>query len=307
MTKTDVKALFSNDNMEALRKTKFKGEGTMGLNAAMKLVAAGVSNDDRMKVMKRLEEEVGSPPTADQLAVDYGRFLILRKQQQAIAGKEAEGLSEFMHGDFMGSRAQLMCGKVLGDAFGIHEVFGALLSPTGGLVGPGNLAVSLDPDNPIALHGTVHDAAGYLQNFHDQGPGYHYLDDKVQIIPASWPIAGQFDGIPYWVEKTSGDGVVKKTAAAVIALEKGLKTVRDAVASTIDNMLDFFRGKKDQDFEPQEDTAEEVLDTSQAIEDAVDKAQDATKQTRDPESTLGPDTPKETKDKLDAMSKFIWK
>ena len=47
----------------------------------------------------------------------------------------------------MGTTAQLRYGQVVGDAFGIDPVFGAMLNPTGGMVGPGNWAVNPGDDD----------------------------------------------------------------------------------------------------------------------------------------------------------------
>ncbi|WP_299730444.1 hypothetical protein [uncultured Tateyamaria sp.] len=317
LTKTDVTALFSTDNMDALRDAEFKGEGTPDLRKLMDQIVNGFPSQTRDEVMLGLEKVVGTPPDVKKLNLDYDRFVIVRKQQEAIGEEKATELDDEMHPDFMGSRGQLMCGKMLGDAFGIHEVFGALLNPTGGLVGPGNHLIHpmipieaghLDPDNPIALHGIVHDAAGYMNNFHDQGPGYHYLDPDLKIFGTDNPLAGQYDGIKYWISEAGDEYIATRVDAAVVAVEKALKSVRDAVASTIDNMLDVFRSKKDQAIDTAKETDEDALDTAQAIEDAVSKAADAATQAHDTASTtLGPDVPDAAKTKLDAMSGFIWK
>ncbi len=63
----------------------------------------------------------------------------------------------------MGSTSQLRYGKVVGDVFGVDPMFGAMLNPTGGLVGPDNKALDGD-STALGYHGVVHDAAGYLYN-----------------------------------------------------------------------------------------------------------------------------------------------
>jgi len=102
--------------------------------------------------------------------------------------------------------------------FKIDPVFGALLSPTGGLVGPGNVswnAASVPTDyftgSPavwaadtllhrpeVAYHGIVHDAAGYLLNYHRIGPGYNYLGLDSVTPDTSNPLSGQQPGLNYW-------------------------------------------------------------------------------------------------------------
>ncbi len=102
------------------------------------------------------------------------------------------------HEKFTGSLAQLRFGSVLGDVFGLDPVFGALISPTGGAVGPGAESISnADPNNPTVLHGTVHDAAGYLLNAHDAGPGYNYLNKSWELDTTN-PLSGQTSGTAYW-------------------------------------------------------------------------------------------------------------
>ncbi|ROH83497.1 hypothetical protein ED236_12270, partial [Pseudomethylobacillus aquaticus] len=102
--------------------------------------------------------------------------------------------------DFMGSTWQLRFGKVVGDYWGIDPVFGAMLNPTGGLVGPGENA--LDPRSiyvpaSAGYHGAYHDAMGYLFNYHEVGPGYNYLRSSIEL-PTKSPLAGQITGVPWW-------------------------------------------------------------------------------------------------------------
>ena len=56
-----------------------------------------------------------------------------------------------------------------------------------------------EPDDPLVKHGVVHDAAGYLKNYHDAGPGYDYLGREGR--DTSDPFVGQEAGIQYWLEK----------------------------------------------------------------------------------------------------------
>ncbi|MEO0380254.1 MAG: hypothetical protein AAF252_08270 [Pseudomonadota bacterium] len=313
LTKVDVTSLFDKDAMNTLRETEFKGEGTPALKDLMNEIGKGFPKRPRAEVMQGLEAVVGIPPDAKKLNLDYDRFLIVKKQQEAIAKEKdkeaATALDADMHPEFMGSRGQLMCGKVLGDSFGIHEVFGSLLNPTGGLVGPGNHAIHpmipieaghLDPDNPIAIHGTVHDAAGYLNTYHNDGPGYNYLDSDIEFFGTGNPLSGQISGIAHWTMEAGDEYVVKKVDAAALEIEKALKSVRDAVSTTVDKMMSIF--------DDQEEQAEaEALETAAAIMDAAAKASQANVQARDAASPIpGPPMEKAAKEKLDAMSGFIW-
>ncbi len=252
LTRGETEDLFSEEYMRRLKDAPIKGVGNPTLKELMREVEAGVSGPRRAEVMTGLAGIVGIPPTAERLDTDYGRFLVVRKQQMAIGGAkdaEADTLDEAMHPAFLASRGQLMFGKVLGDAFGIHEVFAALLSPTGGLVGPGNWLIPgvvkaghLAPDNPVALHGTVHDAAGYLLTFHGEGPGYNYRDSKIEILGTESPLSGQVSGIAYWVTEAGDEYLVRRVDAAVAKVEKKLAAVRSAVTGKIDAMIAKARG-----------------------------------------------------------------
>lgn len=315
LTKVDVDTLFTKDAMNALREVEIKGEGTPEMKLLMREITRGFPTMSRDSVMKALEGVVGIPPDAKKLNLDYDRFLILQKQQEIIGASDGEKnvpLNEDMHPDFMGSRGQLLSGKVVGDAFGIHEIFGALLNPTGGLVGAGNhfahpmipiKAAHLDPDNPIAVHGIVHDAGGYLNTYHDEGPGYDYLDSDIEFLNKDHPLAGQISGIAYWTVEAGDEYIVKRVDAAVVEVEKALKSVRDAVSNTVDKMMSMFRSEP----EGKAPAEGEALETANAIEDAVGKAARAAEQVYDAAMTIpGPPMAPAAKEKLDAMSGFVW-
>jgi hypothetical protein len=79
-------------------------------------------------------------------------------------------------------------------------------------VGPGNGAVDGN-DSAIGYHGAVHDAGGYLYNFHNQGPGYDYLGREGR--DTSSPLSGQRSGISYWREKLPDRGTGHKVTDSV--------------------------------------------------------------------------------------------
>lgn len=314
LTRCDAKELFDKEYMLALTEMEYRGEGNPDLKTLMREIAKGVSGSRRQEVMLDLALVVGTPPTADQLDTDYGRFLIVKKQQEANGKKkddDAPDLDEDKHPEFMGSRSQLMFGKVLGDAFGIHEVFASLLSPTGGLVGPGNWLIPnvidaghLDPDNPVALHGCVHDAAGYLYTFHDEGPGYNYLDSDIELLGTDSPMSGQISGIAFWVEEVGDDYVERRVDAAVLKVEKGLASARKAVADNIDGLLSGFRSKTKQAIQRVEGA---VLNVAEAIGNAVDKVTETVIEKRKPTvPQLSSKADPKVGDKLKKMSNFLW-
>jgi hypothetical protein len=107
--------------------------------------------------------------------------------------------------DHLASIYQLRFGQMVGDVLDIDPVFGALLSPTGGIPGAGNqrigsglMTLGGGPDVVIP-HGIAHDAAGYLFNYHNLGPGYQYAPtDSLRMWNRADPKAGQVGGIDFF-------------------------------------------------------------------------------------------------------------
>ena len=80
---------------------------------------------------------------------------------------------------FRASKDHLIFGKIVGDALGLHPSLGALLNPTGGIVGSNNSNMflrSLSILPSVRKNAITHDAMGYLRYYHGIGPGYKYLD-----------------------------------------------------------------------------------------------------------------------------------
>lgn len=112
--------------------------------------------------------------------------------------------------DHWGSRRQMLFGKVVGDSLNIHPAFAALLSPSGGIIGPGDGIASqfLDKDlkgmlneNAWEYHGATHDAAGYLYNNHAHlGPGYNYTGGP-DMFSTENALSGQWSGYAYWAKQ----------------------------------------------------------------------------------------------------------
>lgn len=108
------------------------------------------------------------------------------------------------NGAHMASSSQLRFGALVGEVLGLHPVFAALLSPTGGMVGAGNSVIraadipssSLYP--AIANHGVAHDAGGYLRLYHQVGPGYNYVPSSRSVLPDTEPLAGHISGISFY-------------------------------------------------------------------------------------------------------------
>uniref|UniRef100_A0A7M5WWB6 Uncharacterized protein n=1 Tax=Clytia hemisphaerica TaxID=252671 RepID=A0A7M5WWB6_9CNID len=135
---------------------------------------------------------------------DAEKFVAIYKKR----GCESEVLHQD-HSFYWGTRQQMLFGKVIVDWLPEHietktppmdPIFGTLLNPTGGLVGPGDLKWMhdslFDDLGPFAYHSAVHDAFGYLKTNHNSGPGYCYLNKG---IFGDWsPFGGQLFGLRYW-------------------------------------------------------------------------------------------------------------
>lgn len=204
-------------NQDALKEefidSTFQGEDSLSLRLAMmSLYNNPTSGFVYNMALTAIASERGL--SFQQAEAQYLRAINLRRQGEITyqinmkkhhPGEDHTGdvaapnLNIAQHPLFTASNGQLKFGKILGDVFGIDPVFGSLISPTGGLVGPGNsnpLLTSLDPSNPVSIHGTVHDAAGYLYNAHNIGPGYDYLD-REEGEEEHNPLSGQTN-IEWW-------------------------------------------------------------------------------------------------------------
>lgn len=108
---------------------------------------------------------------------------------------------------YWGTRQQLLAGKVIADWVDVEggpldPIFGVLLQPNAGRVGPGDTGLIhkalFDQTGHMAYHSAAHDGFGYLYITHSVGPGYDYLDREV--LDNGNCMAGQFTGIEFWVK-----------------------------------------------------------------------------------------------------------
>ena len=201
----DPKSLFQDGYLRGLVGKSYAGADSGELRSAMNTLWENRHNPNSPAAQQALQQvaNLRGQSLSDMQAGWQKYQQVLAQQEQVAQGKgidPAEGLN-WMHPHFMGSTSQLRSGQVVGDAFGVDPVFGALLNPSGGLVGPGNNAVDLD-DSSIGYHGAVHDAAGYMYNLHNTGPGYDYLGREGR--DTSSPLSGQREGIKYWRETLPG-------------------------------------------------------------------------------------------------------
>ncbi|XP_066930228.1 uncharacterized protein [Clytia hemisphaerica] len=147
----------------------------------------------------------------------YRRLLRDSKRFEKVflerAAKKAENQEEpyseelhEQHAEYWGTRQQLLAGKVICDWLSeddqpsMDPIYGVLLNPTAGRVGPGDSgfvhSLLYDNSGEWAHHSAVHDAFGYLFTFHQLGPGYNYMYRS--FFDADNPLAGQISGIDFW-------------------------------------------------------------------------------------------------------------
>lgn len=217
----------SRDYLFGLVKSSIPGAGKPDLARAMRELGTLSQKSDRdPEDLLKLLSKVRVRPIKE-LRVEYERFLELKKQ----AAQTPPPIEDLLpiHNRFTGSRSQLRSGKVVGDALGIDPVFGALLNPTGGIVGPGNQGFD-GGDSPLGYHAAVHDACGYLYKYHRIGNGYNYLNEEKRD-PAN-PLSGQVSGIRFWREHLQG-GASDRAAQWIMA---GIVTTSEASVDLARNL-----------------------------------------------------------------------
>jgi WXG100 family type VII secretion target len=193
----DPAEVFSDANLSQLVGKEYQGANSPELRRAMETIYNNRNNPDSPEVQQALRDIAqarGVP--LEKIQADYQKYQQLRAQQPS-----EEPLNSF-NADFMGRTGQLRSGDVVGQVFGVDPVFGALLNPTGGMVGPGNIAIDMG-NTAVGYHGAVHDAGGYLLNNHNVGPGYNYLN--LEDRASDNPLTGQQSGIQYWRDKVGND------------------------------------------------------------------------------------------------------
>jgi hypothetical protein len=238
LTVDNTKQVFSLDNLMTIPALEIQGAGDPELAAAMTNLQG--EHDKLTGEWKPCDPDKAQASLAivaqarginyEEISAGYQKYLqIMADRETAVyteAGQQRTAYNELdtknehrvpllsMNADsgvpdnsaHMGSSAQLRFGKMVGDALGgLDPVFGALLSPTGGLIGPGNKPV---PDAVITMaggteavtnHGIAHDAAGYLLNYHKIGPGYQYVPgDSGLVFSNKNPLGGQVAGVNFF-------------------------------------------------------------------------------------------------------------
>lgn len=169
----DPARVFAANNLQSLVGVRFAGAGSPGLRQALLALAKNPTGAELEATLRKIAELRGVP--YEQIKSQYDKFLKVQAQAASEAAEKGlpppPGLESILQSEFIGSEQQLRSGKLVGDAFGVDPVFGALLNPQGGLAA-GN---AIPPANsPGAYHAATQDAAGYLTQFHNAGPGLNY-------------------------------------------------------------------------------------------------------------------------------------
>ena len=183
---SDPADIFSDDSMRSAFRSSFniQGADSNELNGIMHLLYTNPEGKTLDYALKKLSKIRGK--NIKEIKSDYNKFLSLKSQ----AFERGGSVDKLESTEFFGMTQQLRFGKVVGDVLGIDPVFGSLLSPTGGMVGPGDSEAGKktnwvkyngpedwgipEIDSKTGWHGVYHDAGGYLRKYHDVGPGYTY-------------------------------------------------------------------------------------------------------------------------------------
>ena len=179
-----------NEDLARLLPLTPEGADSAALNSAMKQFMAA------WQAVPRSDSELDTA-VAD-IAAALPLDLVEAHQAFDLFRQEAteESLNEFKEG-FAGSKQQLLFGHVVGEVLKMPPVFAAMLSPTGGMVGPGGFSFHVK-GGVLGYHGVAHDAGGYLCRRHQVAPGYEYVIVQGSQPCETSPLAGQVSGIAFW-------------------------------------------------------------------------------------------------------------
>jgi WXG100 family type VII secretion target len=188
----DPASLFSPNKLRALIGLQIKGAGSE-LGAAMNDYLKNPSKGKAENLIIIIIKLRGRPEA--EIRVEFEKFEEAVQQRNAAKPEAEESFGGGGSQSYMGSMTQMRYGSVVGDAFGMDPTFGAMLNPGGGLIGPGKWAFA-GPDTAVGYHKIAHDAAGYLHNYHQVGPGYDYMGGSSGA--SSNPNAGHTAGLSFW-------------------------------------------------------------------------------------------------------------
>lgn len=168
--------VFSPANLANLASSNIQGAGSPDLRDAMKELNTNPppTGEALDKILAKIAKARGK--SLKDIKAQYEKFLKVKAQAAENAAAKGlpapDPLSDSLNDNFLGSEQQLRSGELVGETFGIDPVFGALLNPGGGLAADGSVPVTQSAEG---LNDAASDAATYLQNFHNVGPGPNYL------------------------------------------------------------------------------------------------------------------------------------
>ncbi len=197
---------------EGAHDSSYEIRGELGTQMK-KLFFMSLGSPDLEDCLTKIKEARKSDLSLDEWKLQYHKYLLLIAQRHERIIRfnntkkwyqkkldNVEPLDE-SNWNLWGSVRQIKFGRAVIDTLecDLDPVFGALLSPTGGIVGPGNKELfEGDAQDGIVMHGIVHDGGGYLYNYHHLGPGYNYLNTKWTLFSTSNPLSAQAAGIAFW-------------------------------------------------------------------------------------------------------------
>jgi WXG100 family type VII secretion target len=194
----DPGGLFSQSKLRGLIGLQIQGAGAE-IGIAMRDFLSNPSKGRATKLIAIIIILRGRPEA--EIQVEFEKFQEAMEQRNAAGAEQPDSGGGGGSASHMGSMTQMRYGSVVGDAFGIDPTFGAMLNPNGGLIGPGNWSFA-GADTAVGYHKIAHDAAGYLHNYHQVGPGYDYLGTG-SGSPSN-PASGHSAGIGFWREALGG-------------------------------------------------------------------------------------------------------
>jgi hypothetical protein len=167
--------------------------------AEMKCAALDADSDGLALVAAIVQWRGVDPGASNALVGEFQLYKTLR------AARDAPGKFLFdipATDTHWGSRPHLQFGSIVCEYTDLKEpIFGALLNPTGGIVGPGacieryGCGGSPAAGGALVAHTVVHDAYGYLRVYHGVGPGYMYMCDSSPSCFATNLLCGHCTGL----------------------------------------------------------------------------------------------------------------
>jgi hypothetical protein len=162
---------------------------------------------DKIRLIRKshdsLEKWVTDFFSFNDLRCERSKYITLHNRRAKCCDKNIQEIKSLDDLDFWGSERQLKFGctvmVTLENKWNMDPIFGSLLRPTGGLVGLDNLTLYVGSINDaLVMHSIVHDAGGYLYNYHKIGPGYNYLRTGCTCFSTSKPLSNQAAGLTFW-------------------------------------------------------------------------------------------------------------